>query len=42
MAEGFGFKTARITLEDQIEAVFSEAIGNPGANFIEITVPSQD
>ena len=42
VAEGFGFNTARITSEDQIEAVLSEAIGNPGANFIEIMVPSQD
>ncbi len=42
VAEAFGFKTARITTEDEIEAVLSEAIQNPGANFIEIMVPSQD
>lgn len=42
VAEGFGFKTARITSEDEIEAILSEAIGNHGANFIEIMVPSQD
>lgn len=42
VAEGFGFKAARITSADQIEAVLSEAIANPGANFIEMMVPSQD
>ena len=42
VAEGFGFKTARITSEDQIEAILADAIGHPGANFIEIMVPSQD
>ena len=42
VAEGFGFRTARITSEDQIEAVLSAAISNPGADFIEIMVPSQD
>lgn len=42
VAEGFGFKTARITSEAEIESVLSEAIANPGANFIEIMVPSQD
>lgn len=42
VAEGFGFKTARITSEDQIEAVLRAAIDHPGANFIEINVPSQD
>lgn len=42
VAEGFGFKTARISSEDEIEAVLSDAIANPGANFIEIMVPSQD
>lgn len=42
VAEGFGFKTARITTENEIEVVLSEAIQNPGANFIEIMVPSQD
>ena len=42
VAEGFGFSTARITSEDEIEAVLQAAIDNPGANFIEIMVPSQD
>jgi acetolactate synthase I/II/III large subunit len=42
IAEGFGFKTDRITAEDQIEAILRNAIENPGANFIEIRVPSQD
>ena len=42
VAEGFGFATARITSEEQIEAVLREAIENPGANFIEVVVPSQD
>ncbi|MEM5544754.1 thiamine pyrophosphate-binding protein [Sulfitobacter sp. AS92] len=42
IAEGFGFETARITSEDQIEATLAEAINNPGANFIEMMVPSQD
>lgn len=42
VAEGFGFQTARITSEDQIEDVLRAAIGNPGANFIEMMVPSQD
>lgn len=42
VSEGFGFKTARITSEDEIEAVLTDAIGNQGANFIEIMVPSQD
>ncbi|MDD9922342.1 MAG: thiamine pyrophosphate-binding protein [Boseongicola sp.] len=42
VAEGFGFETARITSEDQIERVLSDAISNPGANFIEMMVPSQD
>jgi len=42
VAEGFGFTTARITSEDQIEATLADAIGNPGANFIEVMVPSQD
>ena len=35
VAEGFGFKTARITSEEEIEAVLRDAIGNRGANFIE-------
>ncbi len=42
VAEGFGFKTARIKSEDDIEPILSEAIANPGANFIEMMVPSQD
>lgn len=42
VAEAFGFKTARITAEDQIEDVLREAVGHPGASFIEIMVPSQD
>lgn len=42
VAEAFGFKTDKITNEDQIEQVLSEALANPGANFIEIMVPSQD
>ncbi|WP_171053935.1 thiamine pyrophosphate-binding protein [Arenibacterium halophilum] len=42
VAEGFGFATARITSADQIEATLAEAIANPGANFIEMMVPSQD
>ena len=42
VAEGFGFQTARITSEDQIEDVLRAAIDNPGANFIEMMVPSQD
>lgn len=40
--EGFGFKTARITQENEIEDVLSAAIANEGANFIEMMVPSQD
>ena len=35
-------QTARITSADQIEATLAEAIANPGANFIEMMVPSQD
>ena len=42
VAEGFGFKTARITSESGIETILGEAINNPGANFIEVVVPSQD
>lgn len=42
VAEGFGFKTARITSDEQIQTVLREAIEHPGANFIEINVPSQD
>lgn len=42
VAEAFGFETARITNEAEIEAILSGAIANPGANFIEIMVPTQD
>lgn len=42
IAEGFGFTAERITAEDQIESVLQRAISSPGANFIEIMVPSQD
>ncbi|MEL6886726.1 MAG: thiamine pyrophosphate-binding protein [Pseudomonadota bacterium] len=42
VAEGFGFETARITAEAEIEPVLVDAIANPGANFIEIRVPTQD
>ena len=42
VAEGFGFEAARITSEDEIEAVLKHAIANQGANFIEMMVPSQD
>lgn len=42
VAEGFGFQTACITSEDQIEDTLAAAIANPGANFIEMMVPSQD
>lgn len=42
VAEGFGFETAQITSEAEIEDVLSAAIANPGANFIEVRVPTQD
>ena len=42
LAEAFGFKTARITNEDQIEATLQEAIDHNGASFIEMMVPTQD
>jgi len=42
VAEAFGFNTARITAETDIESILHEAIQNPGANFIEMIVPSQD
>jgi acetolactate synthase-1/2/3 large subunit len=42
VAEGFGFETKRITSEDQIKEALEKALANQGANFIEITVPSQD
>ena len=42
VAEGFGFKTARIASEAEIEATLREAIDHKGASFIEVMVPSQD
>lgn len=42
VAEGFGFRATRITHEDQIEGVLSAAIAHPGADFIEMMVPTQD
>jgi acetolactate synthase-1/2/3 large subunit len=42
VAEGFGFQAARITDESQIETTLRDAISNPGANFIEVMVPTQD
>ncbi|GAA6193594.1 thiamine pyrophosphate-binding protein [Phaeobacter sp. NW0010-22] len=42
LAEAFGFKTARITSEDDIEAILQDAIDHPGASFIEMMVPTQD
>ncbi|MCO5147327.1 MAG: thiamine pyrophosphate-binding protein [Aquamicrobium sp.] len=42
VAEGFGFRTARITCEDEIETILKSAIEHQGADFIEIMVPSQD
>jgi acetolactate synthase-1/2/3 large subunit len=42
VAEGFGFRTSRITSESEIKPVLEEAIRHPGADFIEIMVPSQD
>ncbi|MGV3549409.1 thiamine pyrophosphate-binding protein [Rhizobium sp.] len=42
VAEGFGFKTARIASEADIETTLREAIAHEGASFIEIMVPSQD
>jgi len=42
LAEAFGFQTARITNEEDIEAVLSAAINHQGASFIEMMVPSQD
>ncbi len=42
VAEAFGFKTARIEHEDEIESVLTEAIHFDGASFIEVWVPSQD
>lgn len=42
VAEGFGFQATRITDENQIEKTLQDAISNPGANFIEVMVPTQD
>jgi len=42
IAEGFGFQTARIHSDKEIETILAKAIANPGANFIEMMVPSQD
>ena len=42
VAEGFGFRTARIDSEDDIAPALSAAIANPGADFIEMMVPTQD
>jgi len=42
VAEGFGFRTARISAEDQIEPTLADAIAHHGADFIEVAVPSQD
>ena len=42
LAEAFGFKTARITSEAEVEPVLRDAIEHQGANFIEMMVSSQD
>lgn len=42
LADAFGFQTACITSEDDIEDVLTVAINHQGASFIEIRVPSQD
>ena len=42
VADGFGFRATRITSEDQIEPALADAIAHPGANFIEMMVPTQD
>jgi acetolactate synthase-1/2/3 large subunit len=42
LAEAFGFQTARISSEDEIETVLQSAIDHPGASFIEMRVPTQD
>ena len=42
VAEGFGFATSRILSEAEIEPTLAKAIANPGVNFIEIIVPTQD
>lgn len=42
VAEGFGFSATRVTSEDQIEPALAAALAHPGANFIEMMVPTQD
>ncbi|SHH93981.1 thiamine pyrophosphate-binding protein [Marivita hallyeonensis] len=42
VADAFGFQTARIATEAEIKPTLAHAISNPGANFIEIMVPTQD
>ncbi len=42
IAQGFGFETARITAEAEIEPVLAQAIAHDCASFVEIMVPSQD
>ncbi len=42
VAEAFGFRTARITSEAEIESTLTDAIRHEGASFIEMWVPSQD
>ena len=42
IAEGFGFETARITSDAEIEPTLAAALAHPGASFIEIRVPTQD
>jgi len=42
VAEGFGFQTARIESDADIEPALRAAIAHEGASFIEIRVPSQD
>lgn len=42
IAEGFGFSTARVETEDQIEEMLQAALDHDGASFIEMMVPTQD
>lgn len=42
VADAFGFETDRILSDEEIEPALTKAINNPGANFIEIMVPTQD
>jgi len=42
IAQGFGFATSQIHSEADIEPILKKAIANPGANFVEIRVPTQD